>query len=71
MTGLGAVSNKKSLCPLARLPACKCKAKITETSREIKIFIADILSSADYDSKMDLSRYLKAEQRKVTATVWN
>ena len=59
----GAVSNKVFLCPLARLAACTCQAKIVETPRDISLFVANMHSAADHENK-DRSKFLKAEQRK-------
>ena len=42
----GAVSNKVFLCPLARLAAYTCQAKIVETPRDTSLFVADMHSAA-------------------------
>jgi len=67
VTGRGSVSNKVFLCPLARLGKCQCQAKITETSREIKLFITNMHTSADHGRAKDESKFLKAEQRRFIA----
>ena len=63
MSAGGAVSNKVFTCPLVRLAACTCQAKIVETPRVISLSIANKHSAADHADK-DSSKYLKAEQRK-------
>ena len=64
LTGRDAVSNKKIHCPLSRLGKCKCQAKVSETSREIKLFITKMHTSADHGRAKDNSKFLKVEQRR-------
>jgi len=67
ISGSGSISNKVFMCPSVRLAACRCQAKVVETSCEIQLLITDMHDAADHDLGKDRSKFLKAEQRKFIA----
>ena len=46
---------------------CKCQAKVVETSRDIKLYIADMQTAEDHRISKDKAKFLTFEQRKVIA----
>ena len=67
ISGSRSISSKVFMCPLVQLAACRCQAKVVETSREIQLLIADMHGAACHDLGKDRSKFLKAEQRKFIA----
>jgi len=63
----GNVSNKIFSCPMVHRADCKCQAKVVETSRDIKLYIADMHTAEDHRISKDKAKFLTFEQRKVIA----